>query len=326
MPLRRFIATGVVGLAATTALVGCVPAEQYAGMKLKADQYAEQLAHAQTDINTANARADLAEKQLQNQNNQAGSEVALANNQATQISELQKANAEYADNYAKAMKLVSQSGSATALPTTISNQLSDFASQNPDVIDFDAARGVVKFKSDVTFPPGDTTVTASAKSVLTRFATILNSAGADSYQLLVAGHTDSTPVTNKRTMEKGNFDNWYLSSHRAITVGKELIADGVSAKRIGMVGYADERPVASNGTEAGKAQNRRVEVLILPTTARSGGSSVASSSSSTHPPRRTHTPAVTAAPVGATFNKDAGGTAPAPPVAPAAPLVPAMNK
>ena len=44
------------------------------------------------------------------------------------------------------------------------------------------------------------------------------------------------------------------------------MSQGVVATRLGVTGYADQRPVASNDNAAGKQQNRRVEVLILPTT------------------------------------------------------------
>jgi chemotaxis protein MotB len=187
------------------------------------------------------------------------------------------------------------------LPEPLSNALSAFAAQNPDLVEFDASRGVVKFKSDVTFPVGNATVTPKAKEVLGRFASILNSAGADGYELLVAGHTDSTPVTNPTTIRSGNPDNWYLSAHRAISVGRELIMDGVSSSRMGVVGYADKRPVASNSTESGKAQNRRVEVLILPTTVH------APAVATTSEPRahRTHKTPADAQPAAAQLNKDA---------------------
>ncbi len=86
---------------------------------------------------------------------------------------------------------------------------------------------------------------------------------------MVAGHTDNTRVSRQSTIEQGHFDNWYLSAHRAIAVAAELVRDGVSKRRLGVAGYADQRPIASNNTEAGRAQNRRVEILILPTSSRS---------------------------------------------------------
>ena len=61
----------------------------------------------------------------------------------------------------------------TALPEPLSNELSEFARQNPDLVDFDAARGIVKFKSDVTFSSGSAEVTPKAKEVIARFSQIL---------------------------------------------------------------------------------------------------------------------------------------------------------
>jgi hypothetical protein len=49
-------------------------------------------------------------------------------------------------------------------------------------------------------------------------------------------------------------------------VAQALESDGVNQGRIGVTGFAEFRPIASNATAAGKAQNRRVEVLILPAT------------------------------------------------------------
>ena len=51
--LRHLIGIGILGLAVT----GCVPAEQYAAVKMRAEQLAEQLAHSQTEIAEANAKA-----------------------------------------------------------------------------------------------------------------------------------------------------------------------------------------------------------------------------------------------------------------------------
>ena len=303
--IRNAVGIAAVGLM----LVGCVPIETYQAERLKADQLAEQLAHSQTEINEANARAEASQRQLAALNNNGATSQAMVSNYVSQIAELQKQNEalsqKYNDLYAMAGHL--QNSDAPALPGPLDSKLKEFAAQNPDLVDFDSARGIVKFKSDVTFAVGDATVTAKVKDVIGRFAAILNQSGADGYELLVAGHTDSTPVTNPRTIKNGNFDNWYLSSHRAIAVGKELITDGVSSKRMGMVGYADKRPVASNASESGKAQNRRVEVLILPTSVQAGPSMAGSEEPK---PRRTSRAAIAtpaAVPARATLSKDAGG-------------------
>jgi outer membrane protein OmpA-like peptidoglycan-associated protein len=71
----------------------------------------------------------------------------------------------------------------------------------------------------------------------------------------VAGHTD-----NKGTSEY----NQGLSERRASTVANYLESRGLDSKRLIVVGAGEEHPVASNDTEAGRAQNRRVELTIVP--------------------------------------------------------------
>jgi chemotaxis protein MotB len=259
---RSLILGSVIALAAA----GCVPEEKYRAAKMEAENYRQQLSGAQVDVASAQQKADALQKQLDALNANSGNAIGLVNNLQQQLagkqSELDELNRRYAEAIAKA-------GAAGALPAPLTNELSSLAAANPDVISFDEKRGIIKFKSDVTFDLGDATLKPAAKEVLSKFATILNSGAASQYELLVAGHTDSQPVSNPNTIQKGHKNNWYLSAHRAITVGEDLVSQKVSPSRIGVVGYADQHPVASNGTDAGRAQNRRVEVLILPTKAAS---------------------------------------------------------
>ena len=99
----------------------------------------------------------------------------------------------------------------------------------------------------------------------------------------MAGHTDNVPVSNPETL-KHHPNNWYLSAHRAISVGTEMMSQGVSKARIAVVGYGDQRPIADNGSAAGRKQNRRVEVLILPT--RRAGQAVTAAAASTPAPKK----------------------------------------
>ncbi len=71
--------------------------------------------------------------------------------------------------------------------------------------------------------------------------------------ILIEGHTDSTgkPETNMT-----------LSQARAETVRKYLVEDGIPANQIRTVGIGQDRPVADNKTSAGRAKNRRVEVIL----------------------------------------------------------------
>ncbi len=227
---RRLLALGVVGLL----LSGCVSRDQYEALKMERNSIAEQLATAQTGASADRAAA----RELQNQ-------------------------------YERALSDKGQIVMGTALPPEIAGPLETLAREQSGAVEFDAARGILKLKSDVTFNKGSAELTPQARSIVDRVASILNSASARNYEFLVAGHTDNTPVSNPATIAAGHKDNMYLSSHRAISVAKELVAQHVSAQRIGYIGFGDQRPIASNATTEGQSRKRRVEIMISPTTVKS---------------------------------------------------------
>jgi OOP family OmpA-OmpF porin len=70
----------------------------------------------------------------------------------------------------------------------------------------------------------------------------------------VAGHTDSVGSEEY---------NMGLSDRRANSVKDYLISQGITATRLTARGYGESQPVASNDTDAGRAQNRRVELIVL---------------------------------------------------------------
>ena len=75
--------------------------------------------------------------------------------------------------------------------------------------------------------------------------------------IVVAGHTDS---------RGSNEYNQGLSERRANSVAQYLLAKGVVAARIESVGFGESHPIADNSTEAGRSQNRRVELSLVPIT------------------------------------------------------------
>ena len=289
-------ASGKVAMMAAVTLGlagGCVPVEKYNAQRMINETQKAGLVNAESDAAAAKARATALEESIKRMQANGSDSNGRVNSLETQLqmkqSELDELNRKYAD-------AVAQAGTAGALPVPLTNELSQFAQQNPDVIEFDQSKGIVKFKSDVTFDVGDATLKPAAKETLAKFATILNSPAASGYELLVAGHTDSTPVNNPATIARGHKNNWYLSAHRAISVAEALMKDNVKSARLGVVGYADQRPVSSSGTEKGKAANRRVEVLILPTQARAMSPDAQMSGATTKP--------------AASNNKDSGEAAP----------------
>lgn len=75
----------------------------------------------------------------------------------------------------------------------------------------------------------------------------------------VVGHTDSDPISKTKDQWK---DNWELSAERALTVLRYLIDRGVQPASVRAVACGQSRPIASNTSAAGKAKNRRVEIVV----------------------------------------------------------------
>lgn len=242
-------------------MTGCVAQEKYNALSLDRARLAEQLAAAQAEASAARAEAESFRQQLAVlMSGQGGAQQIIAN-LTSQNSELQRQLDDLNRRYAE---VAGRPVGAPALPPPLDSALKQLAAANPDILEYDSSKGILRFKADVTFASGDATLTPKGAEVIRRFAAILNEQ-AKGFEFIVAGHTDSDRVQNPETIRKGHKDNWYLSAHRSISVAEALIKDNVSAIRMGVTGYADQRPVAPNTTEAGKARNRRVEVLILPT-------------------------------------------------------------
>jgi outer membrane protein OmpA-like peptidoglycan-associated protein len=114
---------------------------------------------------------------------------------------------------------------------------------------------VLRMPSDVTFAVNQSNIEPRFDAVLSDVAGVL--AEYDRSLVDVVGHTDSSG---------GDAINQPLSERRAIAVADFLIGNGVQRERLFVAGNAARTPVASNATPEGRAQNRRVEILIRPFT------------------------------------------------------------
>lgn len=104
---------------------------------------------------------------------------------------------------------------------------------------------------NITFAFDDATLNSSFKPTLDKLASTMNEYNQNT--ITIAGHTDSQGSASY---------NQKLSRDRAYSVANYLTARGVASNRIKVVAYGESDPVASNNTEAGRQQNRRVELTI----------------------------------------------------------------
>jgi OOP family OmpA-OmpF porin len=105
---------------------------------------------------------------------------------------------------------------------------------------------------NVNFEFNKATLTADSQSVLNDVATGLKSD--PNMKVEIAGHTDS---------KGSDAYNQKLSQNRANSVKAYLVSQGVPATRLVAKGYGEKSPVATNDTDEGRAQNRRVEFRVL---------------------------------------------------------------
>ncbi|HEX5458662.1 MAG TPA: flagellar motor protein MotD [Steroidobacteraceae bacterium] len=113
----------------------------------------------------------------------------------------------------------------------------------------------VEIRTDILYPSGSAQLSPSAVGIIRRLADVL---ARFPNPVRVEGFTDDVPI---RTVQF--YSNWELSAARAGSVVHVLSDRGVARDRLAVVGFADQHPVASNSTAAGRNANRRVTVVIL---------------------------------------------------------------
>jgi chemotaxis protein MotB len=125
----------------------------------------------------------------------------------------------------------------------------------------DAGRIKVDLVDKVLFDSGQAELSGRGVEVLSRLAGVLSKI--DDKQIQVAGHTDDAPIVND--LKQRYPSNWELSAARAVNVVRFLAEKGgVPAKRLVAAGHGEFQPVGSNGSSQGRAQNRRIEILLTP--------------------------------------------------------------
>jgi chemotaxis protein MotB len=120
----------------------------------------------------------------------------------------------------------------------------------------------VDFIDKILFDSGDATISKRGEEVLGRVGAVL--ATVHDRQIQVSGHTDNARISEK--LQDKYPTNWELSAARAINVLRFLQEKaGVPEKQLAVGAYGPHHPVASNATPQGRARNRRIEIVLLPT-------------------------------------------------------------
>lgn len=115
---------------------------------------------------------------------------------------------------------------------------------------------VISLREIGFFESGSAAIRAGSRPAFDRLARLL---AGRSYHIRIEGHTDNVPIHNSRFS-----DNWQLSTSRATELVRLLIVTfEFMPDRLSAAGYAEYHPIAANDTAAGRALNRRVDVVVL---------------------------------------------------------------
>jgi outer membrane protein OmpA-like peptidoglycan-associated protein len=201
-----------------------------------------QLVESKANTKAAEADADRAEteynKLQEGELARTRSELGVKSQQLASTSEQltaeRKARAEAEERYREAMRKLAEAAALNVKEET---------------------RGtVIVLPGSVLFDTGKSTLTAIAQQKLTLVAGTI-APQAEEHDIVVEGHTDS----------RGSRDfNMSLSQQRAQTVMNFMVSRGVPAESITAVGVGPDRPIADNNSRDGRAENRRVEIVIKP--------------------------------------------------------------
>lgn len=116
----------------------------------------------------------------------------------------------------------------------------------------------VQMKAEVLFPSGSSELSSSGRETVAEVAKILARQTPNAYWQ-IEGHTDNEPISTKEFPS-----NWYLGASRALAVLNVMIANGVSPEKLSAATFGEYSPVAPNSTTAGRADNRRIDLVLLP--------------------------------------------------------------
>jgi len=146
----------------------------------------------------------------------------------------------------------------------VQKEVDQIVSDVRELVMFNQLGGMVKVEGDemgatitisdvVLFPPGESTMSRDGLEIMRKIANVL---AQFNYHIKIAGHTDNAPISTARFPS-----NWELSANRACEIVRYLAKTGIDPKQMSAEGYAKYRPIATNVTAEGRAQNRRVEIL-----------------------------------------------------------------
>lgn len=148
--------------------------------------------------------------------------------------------------------IASRDAKAKALKDKLSQALLGFESSDLSVEQRNG-KVYVSLSQNLLFATGSSRLDSKGASAISKLAEVLNKN--NEINVMVEGHTDSDGDEKM---------NWELSTKRSLSIVDQLIKNQVMSSRVTAAGRGEHIPIASNDTDAGKAKNRRTEIILSP--------------------------------------------------------------
>jgi chemotaxis protein MotB len=170
----------------------------------------------------------------------------LANNMNATKAELEDLRKEHAD-----------AAKRLALFKTLGEKLQKMIDAGKLSVGVRRGQMIVKLPAEVLFASGSAQLSPEGQAPLRELAAVLKQF--PDRRFMVAGHTDNVPIVSSSFKS-----NWELSTARAVTVTEFLASAGMNPAKLVAAGYSEYDPVRPNTTDAGRGENRRIEIVLLP--------------------------------------------------------------
>ncbi|HLV23829.1 MAG TPA: OmpA family protein [Moheibacter sp.] len=250
---------------AAVMLASCVPQKKYDELQNRFNSVYAENQGCQTELAAAKSRVMSLEDQLNSERNnlavlQTALTECLAGNKqgGANISKLvDEINA--SNKYIKHLTEINRKNDSLNMVLT-NNLTRSLSREELKDVNVEVLKGVVfiSLSDNMLYKSGSYEISPAASETLAKIAKIIKDY--KDYDVIIEGNTDNVPI-NKTNIR----NNWDLSALRASSVVQSLQNDhGVDPKRMTAGGRGEYNPIASNDTDAGRAKNRRTQIIITP--------------------------------------------------------------
>ncbi|WGQ11335.1 OmpA family protein [Pedobacter gandavensis] len=244
---------------------GCVSNKKFADLQSSYTQLQEKNQGVNQELASSNTRVKSLEEQIATQQeNVKALQIALnkclnsSSQGNTNISKLVD-EINVANKYIQ--HLVNTKNTSDSLNLVLTTNLTrSLSREEMSDVDIKVLKGVVyiSLSDQMLYKSGSYEISDQAGQTLSKIAKIIKDY--QNYDVLIEGNTDNVPISQVNIR-----NNWDLSTLRASSVVQSLQNNyGVIPKRLTAAGRGEYNPIASNDTEAGRAKNRRTEIIITP--------------------------------------------------------------